>query len=62
LEKRYSRLPRHNESTTLLRIKGDLGKRLVALDDAIKAYSKPKVFLRVNPSNPMSFSFFEYAQ
>ena len=62
LEKRYSRLPSHNESATLRRIKEDLAKRLVALDDAIKAYSKPKVFIHLDPLRPMSFSFFEYAQ
>ena len=40
-------LPIRNDTLKLKTTKSDMEKRLVELDEAIKIFSKPKVFIRV---------------
>ncbi|CAF1967474.1 unnamed protein product [Rotaria magnacalcarata] len=46
LEKKMSRLPIRNDSLTLRRAKEELEKKIIEADEAIKIFSKPKVFMR----------------
>lgn len=46
LEKKISHLPIRNDSLTLRRTKEDIEKRILALDEAIKIFSRPKVFVK----------------
>jgi len=42
-----SHLPIRNDSLTLRRTKEELEKKIIELDEAIKIFSKPKVFLKM---------------
>lgn len=46
LEKKMSHLPIRNDSLTLRRTKEELEKKIIELDEAIKIFSKPKVFIK----------------
>lgn len=46
LEKKFSHLPIRNDSLTLRQTKEDIEKRIIALDEAIKIFSRPKVFIK----------------
>ncbi|CAF5028151.1 unnamed protein product, partial [Rotaria socialis] len=45
-EKKMSHLPIRNDSLTLRRAKEELEKKIIEADEAIKIFSKPKVFMR----------------
>ncbi len=47
LEKKISHLPIRNDSLTLRRTKEEIEKKIVELDEAIKIFSKPKVFVKL---------------
>ncbi|CAF2946549.1 unnamed protein product [Rotaria sp. Silwood2] len=47
LEKKISHLPIRNDSLTLRRTKEDIEKKIIELDEAIKIFSKPKVFVKL---------------
>jgi hypothetical protein len=47
LEKKMSHLPIRNDSLTLRRTKEELEKKIIELDEAIKIFSKPKVFVKL---------------
>jgi len=46
LEKKISHLPIRNDSLTLRRTKEEIEKKIIELDEAIKIFSKPKVFVK----------------
>ncbi len=46
LEKKMSHLPIRNDSLTLRRTKEEVEKKIIELDEAIKIFSKPKVFIK----------------
>ncbi len=48
LEKKLNNLPIRNDSVTLRRTKEEIQKKIVELDEAIKIFSKPKVFLKID--------------
>jgi hypothetical protein len=48
LEKKISHLPIRNDSLTLRRTKEEIEKNIVKLDEAIKIFSKPKVFVKID--------------
>jgi hypothetical protein len=41
-------MPIRNDTFKLQKTKSDIEKRLVELDEAIKIFSKPKVFVKIN--------------
>ncbi|CAF0883757.1 unnamed protein product [Adineta steineri] len=47
LEKKLSHLPIRNDSLTLRRAKEETEKKIIELDEAIKIFSKPKVFVKI---------------
>ena len=47
LEKKMSHLPIRNDSLTLRRTKEEIEKKIIKLDEAIKIFSKPKVFVKM---------------
>lgn len=47
LENKFAHLPIRNDSLTLRQAKEDIEKKMVELDEAIKIFSKPKVFVRL---------------
>ncbi|CAF0873953.1 unnamed protein product [Adineta steineri] len=48
LEKKLNRLPVRNDTVILRQTKEDIEKKLIELDEAIKIFSKPKVFIKLN--------------
>ncbi|CAF3233068.1 unnamed protein product [Rotaria socialis] len=48
LENKLGHLPIRNDSLRLRRAKEDIEKQLVALDEAIEIFSKPKVFIKID--------------
>ncbi|CAF1302589.1 unnamed protein product [Rotaria sp. Silwood1] len=46
-EKKLSHLPIRNDSLTLRRTKEEIEKKIIELDEAIKIFSKPKVFAKL---------------
>ncbi|CAF1221271.1 unnamed protein product [Didymodactylos carnosus] len=48
LVQRLGHLPIRNDSVTLRKTKEDLEKKIIELDEAIKIFSKPKVFIKID--------------